>query len=423
MDVRTPIPKDEAARLAALRTYNVLDTPPEAEFDELCRLAAQICDAPLAAITLVDGTRQWYKARIGLPVAHTPRTQDGFCANVVLGRELMQIPDVTLDSRFANAPAVRTLGVRFYAGAPLVNRENLVLGTLCVLDRKPRALKPEQLEALRVLARQVMSQLELRRLVMVGDFRERLVSIVAHDLRQPLQQVLLAMKQQRQGSLGGMGAVTLGDEEQRCLSQIAISAERLVRMVRDALDFAQTRLGNGLRVEPRPARLERVCRALVQEFGLSYPNRSIELELSGDASGEWDEDRVSQAVSNLLANALRYGAQDRPVKLSCVGTERAVTLEVWNDGPPIPSEMLPRLFSPWCRSPEAGSETEAAADEGAPSSPITGLGLGLFVVKEVATASGGTVEVHSRPGRGTTFRMILPRRTPVHGMFGSRLRH
>ncbi len=412
MNVTVPTPKDEAARLDALRTYNVLDTPPEPEFDELCRLAAQICECPIAAVTLVDGSRQWYKARIGLPVPHTPRTSDGFCANAVLGRELMQIPDVALDPRFAKAPAVQLLGVRFYAGAPLVNRENLVLGTLCVLDREARALKPEQLEALRVLAKQVMSQLELRRLAMVGDFRERLVSIVAHDLRQPLQQVLLAARSARGGSAGPL---SLGAEEQRSLSQIAVSAERLVRMVRDALDFAQTRLGNGLRLEPRPAKLHLVCRALVQEFALSYPNRSIELELSGDASGEWDEDRVSQALSNLLANALRYGAPDRPIRLSCSGTDRAVTLSVWNDGPPIPAAMLPRLFAPWCRAP--------GAEEGHPAAPITGLGLGLFVVKQVATASGGTVEVESTEDRGTTFRMVLPRRNGVHGLFASLLKH
>lgn len=410
MDVGFPIPKDEVARLDALRTYNVLDTPPEPEFDELCRLAAQLCDCPIAAITLVDGTRQWYKARIGLPVPHTPRTADGFCANAVVGRELMQVPDVLLDPRFANASSVTSLGVRFYAGAPLVNREDMVLGTLCVLDRKPRTLTPAQLDGLRILSRQVMAQLELRRIALVGELRERLVSIVAHDLRQPLQQALLAAKQGQ----GTLGAGTAADE-QRCLSQIAISADRLIRIVRDALDFAQTRLGHGLPLKPRPVRLHMICRQLVQEFALSYPNRVIELELSGDATGEWDEDRLSQAVSNLLANALRYGAKDQPVRLSCLSTERVVTLSVWNAGPPIPPEVLPRLFVPYCRTPESQQEADA---------PISALGLGLFIVREVATASGGRVEVESSPEQGTSFRMVLPRRmTMTPGLFASLLKH
>jgi sigma-B regulation protein RsbU (phosphoserine phosphatase) len=407
VDVSFPVPKDELARLDALRTYNVLDTPPEREFDELVRLAAQVCDCPLAAITLVDETRQWFKARIGLEADHTPRTADGLCTNAIMSRELVQIPDTVLNPTFDNAWSTRGLGVRFYAGAPLVNREDLVLGTLCVLDRRPRVLRPEQLESLGVIARQVMAQLELRRLALVGEFRERLVSILSHDLRQPVQKILLAARQ-------GLGPLVAGAPEHRALTQIAISAERLTRMVRDVLDFTQTRLGNGLAVKPRTARLHMVCRQLVQEFALSYPGRPIELELAGDATGEWDEDRLTQALSNLLANALRYGAKDQPVRLSCVGTEQVVTLAVWNGGPPIAPDVLPRLFAPFCRT---SSTPEADA-------PLAGLGLGLFIVREVAIASGGKVEARSTAEGGTTFRLILPRRLAQHaGVVRSLLRH
>ncbi len=402
-----PVPKDEAARLEALRSYSVLDTPPEPEFDELVRLASQVCQCPIAAITLVDDRRQWYKARLGIGAPHTPRTADGFCANAILGREVMQIPDVRKDARFTDAASVQELGVGFYAGAPLINREDMVLGTLCVLDRQAKTLTPEQLDSLRVLAKQVMAQLELRRLAMVGEFRERLISILSHDLRQPLQQILLASKQ-------GLGTVAQADSETRYLTQIAISAERLTRMVRDVLDFTQTRLGNGLPLKPAEARLHVLCRRVVQEFALSYPNRSIELELTGDATGHWDEDRLAQAVCNLLANALRYGSKDQPVKLRCVGTEKTVTISVWNSGPAIPTEVLPKLFAPFCRMPES-PEQDAV---------LSGLGLGLFIVREIATASGGTVEVHSSPESGTCFRMVLPRRLPMHpGVVRSLLKH
>lgn len=404
--IEFPVPRDEAARLDALRTYNVLDTGQEPEFDELVRLASRVCECPAAAITLVDDQRQWYKARLGLDLPQTPRSADGLCANAIFGREVMVVGDLATDPRFADSPSCQALGFRFYAGAPLVNREDMVLGTLCVLDHKPKALAPDQIESLRVLARQVMAQLELRRLAQMGEFRERLVSILSHDLRQPLQQVLTTARQK-------LGA-NPNPQDQMCLTQIAISAERLTRMVRDVLDFTQTRLGNGLPVAPRLMNLHGVCRRVVQEFSLSYPNREIQLELSGEPTGMWDEDRIAQAVSNLLANALRYGSPAKPVTISCSSDDDVATLRVSNDGALIPAEDVPRLFAPYPRMAENGSGENA----------VSGMGLGLYIVKEIATASGGTVDAISNSDHGTSFRMRLPRRMPLQGdRMRSLLRH
>lgn len=398
LEVYFPVPKDEAARLDALRTYNVLDTPPEPEFDELVRLAAQVCGCPLAAITLVDRERVWYKARIGLPEPSGPRSYQSFCSNAVLGRELLQITDTHVDPRFVDSPSTLQLGVRFYAGIPLVNREDMVLGTLCVLDRTPRALTAEQVDALRILSRQVMAQMELRRLAAVGEFRERLISILSHDMRQPLQQILLAARQ------GLLGPVVPGTNEQRYLTQISITAERMTRMMRDVLDFTQTRLGNGLAVNTRTINVHSVCRRVVQEFALSYPGREIQLELSGDGIGVWDENRIAQAISNLLANAIRYGDVRQPVRLTCAAEEQVVTISIWNAGEPISDDVLQRLFAPFCRTPaRPEGETNGA-----------GLGLGLFIVREIATACGGTVEASSSYDQGTNFRLRLPRRLPLH---------
>ncbi|MBX5481892.1 MAG: GAF domain-containing sensor histidine kinase [Myxococcaceae bacterium] len=393
MEAGYPVPADEAARLDALRSYNVLDTPPEPEFDELVRLAAKLCNCPVAAITLIDEKRQWYKARFGLEASWTPRAADGLCSNAILNHEPMQVGDIELDPRFCDSDTFRQLGLRFYAGVPLVNRENLVLGTLCVLDHRPRLLPPEEIDGLKVIARQVLAQLELRRLAAVGEFRERLVSILSHDLWAPLQHVLMAARQ-------GMG-LGPGGLDPRYLSQIAISAERLTRMVRDVLDFTQTRLGNGLPVQTRPAHLHQICRRIVQEFSLSYPNREIQLELSGEGTGIWDEDRLGQAVTNLLANALRYGAPDRPIRLTSQTEGQFATVTVFNEGDPIPEQMRARLFAPFPRAAEAGREL------------ASGLGLGLFIVKEIATSFGGTVEVSSTSDRGTTFRLRVPRGLPL----------
>lgn len=157
------LPADEATRLEALRRYDVLDTEPEQEFDDLTLLASHICGTPQALISLVDAERQWFKSRIGENLTETPRDV-AFCAHAILGPDLLVVPDAKADDRFADNPLVtREPGVRFYAGAPLINPEGHALGTLCVTDCVPRDLTPEQTSALRALARQVVAQLELRR--------------------------------------------------------------------------------------------------------------------------------------------------------------------------------------------------------------------------------------------------------------------
>jgi GAF domain-containing protein len=157
------IPQNEARRLKVLWQYEVLDTVPEEIFDDLSELAGAICDAPISLISLVDEARQWFKARTGISAQETSR-DISFCAHAILQPGLFIVPDATADDRFKDNPLVTgEPNVRFYAGAPLITPDGYALGTLCVLDGKPRELRPEQLKALRLLARIVVSQLELRR--------------------------------------------------------------------------------------------------------------------------------------------------------------------------------------------------------------------------------------------------------------------
>lgn len=162
--MRAPIPPDEAQRLEALRHYDVLDSLPEPAFDELALLAARICGTPIALITFVDETRQWFKSRVGIGLTETPR-ELAFCAHVILGEDrVLEVHDAAADARFADNPLVTSEPhFRFYAGAPLIARDGHALGTLCVIDRTPRRLSDDQTTALRVLSRQVVAQLELRR--------------------------------------------------------------------------------------------------------------------------------------------------------------------------------------------------------------------------------------------------------------------
>jgi GAF domain-containing protein len=155
----------EADRLAALAAYHVLDTPPEPAFDRSAQLAADICDAPMALVSLIDERRQWFKARVGINVPETPR-ELAFCAHAILQSDPLVVPDATRDPRFAdNALVTGPTHLRFYAGAPLVTPAGHRLGTLCVLGTEawPNGLTSRQLRALIALASQVVSELELRR--------------------------------------------------------------------------------------------------------------------------------------------------------------------------------------------------------------------------------------------------------------------
>jgi EAL domain-containing protein (putative c-di-GMP-specific phosphodiesterase class I) len=153
----------ESARLLALKSYDILDTPAEEVFDEFARLAASIVGTPIALVSLVDGNRQWFKAKVGLTISETPRDV-AFCAHAIANMDVFVIPDAIKDERFARNPLV-TDGpkIRFYAGAPLITSEGQALGTLCVIDYVPRELSSEQQDALQALSHHVMAQLDLRR--------------------------------------------------------------------------------------------------------------------------------------------------------------------------------------------------------------------------------------------------------------------
>jgi diguanylate cyclase (GGDEF)-like protein len=165
--MRAELPKDEAERLEALRRYAILDTGAEQAYDDLTRLAAHIAGTPIALISLVDEDRQWFKSKVGLEATETPRDV-AFCAHAILKPdETLVVPDATRDQRFSDNPAVTgDLGIRFYAGTPLLTPDRQPLGTLCVVDHQPRQMEPERVAALEILSRQVVAQLELHRVAL-----------------------------------------------------------------------------------------------------------------------------------------------------------------------------------------------------------------------------------------------------------------
>ncbi len=183
----------EKVRLQALYAYNVLDTPSEEVFDECARLAASIVGTPTALVSLVDGNRQWFKAKVGLTAEETPR-DIAFCAHAIKGIEVFVVPDATLDDRFAANPLVTAEPkIRFYAGAPLITSTGQALGTVCVIDYVPRELSVEQRQSLKILSRHVMAQLDLRRqlLEFTGASKQRATQLAALRTAVDLQQFVL----------------------------------------------------------------------------------------------------------------------------------------------------------------------------------------------------------------------------------------
>jgi diguanylate cyclase (GGDEF)-like protein len=194
----------ESARLAALRSYCVLDTGHETRFDDLTSLATTTCEAPVSLISLVDTNRLFFKSARGLDAREVPYP-DFFCGHAIRQRELFEVPDALLDPRFAGHPlVVDSPRVRFYAGVPLVTPQDHGLGTLCVIDFVPRKLQSGQAEILRILARQVMSQLELN----LQAMRDPLTNLYN---RRPLEETLRReiLRARRTGSVVGVMAIDI----------------------------------------------------------------------------------------------------------------------------------------------------------------------------------------------------------------------
>ncbi len=222
-------------------------------------------------------------------------------------------------------------------------------------------------------------------------FREQFLGILGHDLRNPLQ------------AISGNAALLLrygglSEPQRKAINRISISADRMARMIGDILDFTRTRLGGGYSLQRSWVNVHDVLQQIVEELEVAQPQRRFELSVSGTGWGDWDADRIAQATSNLVGNAVQYSPQDSAVRVVARDEGDGVRVEVHNLGTPIPAERLPYIFDPFVRG-----------GEGARMGSRTGLGLGLYITHEIVKAHGGTVQVRSTEAEGTCFWLNLPR--------------
>jgi signal transduction histidine kinase len=226
------------------------------------------------------------------------------------------------------------------------------------------------------------------------EFQERVVSIVGHDLRSPLSAITSSAAMLLKGG-------NLGERESKAVARIARSSDRMARMIRDLLDYARTRGDARLPVARQPLNLRHLCRHIIEDMEAAHPTRQVRLRAEAcDCHGEWDPDRVAQLLTNLVTNALVYSPEGTPVDVALTDDGDAVVLEVHNEGNPIPEHIRETLFNPFTRG-EMNDERASG-----------GLGLGLYIVQQIARAHGGRVSVRSDRSGGTTFTVRLPRHEP-----------
>src|SRR4051794_38466646 len=398
--MQAALPDNEIDRLAALYSLDILDSRPEQDFDDIVGLASNVCDVPMSLVSLVDADRQWFKARIGTDLTEAPRDLS-FCTHALIGKDLLVVPDATQDSRFRDNPAVTTDGgVRFYAGAPLITTDGFALGSLCVVDSEPRRLGVEQLQALRALARQVTSQLELRRYAValanttarlqeLERHKDELAALVGGELKAPLR--LMAEYLESLGRTGHHDAEMADLVGRACAAHVRGMSDLVGHLNtmadagtgRDSLHMREidlTRLTQRAVEAVRPIAATKQIWIMNQAGGPSLPIIA-------------DPIRLEQVLMHLLFAAVKYTPSGGRVR---VGTEIESGPTVRLDDMDLPNGTRPDLFP--------------HLYYGAIANPadVPGPDRGLAVAKKVLDAHHATVALSDRPGDGTSLHVVFP---------------
>lgn len=407
----SPAPVDPDAtrrdekRLAAVISTGLLDSPPEEGFDRLTKLAARLIGVPVTFITLVDQHRDYYKSAFGLEgKLNTRRELEGrtFCHYAITSPVPLLIEDTLENDVFAAVPTVQSLGVRAYAGIPLVTDDGHAIGSFCAIDFVPRKWFPLDVDILIELAASAAREIKLRAAVAEAQkqarlaqeasrSREEVLAIVAHDLRTPLNFVKMGMQL--------VGEAPDAKENADLLERMHGAVDLMGLLIADLLEVAKIEAG-AMRMDPQPIAVETLVDDALAMVTPLARRRDITLRSTmapGLPPVVADYERILRVFSNLVVNALKFSRAGTEV---CVTAEQAgdfVRFSVIDHGSGIPPDQLSRIFDRFWQLNSADAR---------------GVGLGLAIVKSIVTAHGGTIGVTSTLGAGSDFHFDLPMAHP-----------
>jgi len=397
--IKPNIPDNEKDRLKELNSYQILDTFPEEEYDDITRIASEICQTPVSLISLVDENRQWFKSHHGTDSTETPR-EVAFCAHAINNTdEVLLVKDSRIDERFHDNPLVTGEPyVVFYAGVPLVSPNGLALGTLCVTDNQPRQLNEQQIRALKSLANQVVKLFELRKgqqllenanKTLEAKYREleKFALIAAHDIKSPLYNISIVINFLIQKH-GGQ----LDDAAKKLLITLEKSADQLSRLVDGILSYSRSEKVLSRNIE----QIEFV--GFIKEVTtLMMPGTNCELKFPENESYiSVNKIALEQIFINLISNAIKYCDKERTaIEIGFKEMEKEYEFSVKDNGPGIKPEYQERIFNLF-------EVLQSSDKEG-----NRGSGVGLATVKKLIEGQGGKIWIESTEGNGTCFYFTL----------------
>ncbi len=383
-------------RLAALRCAGLLDTPAEASFDRLTRLASQIIGAPASFMTLIDEHRDFYKSMsgVGEPLSIARQwTGPTFCQLVLTHGETLVLDDVSAHEGYRDLPTVRSLGLRAYAGVPLITSAGHCLGSFCAVDFVPRVWRDTDIALLTEMAASAVREIDLRQALAEASAASRAKSVflsnMSHEIRTPMNAIMgftqLMAIDSRDPLLSGR------------LNMVESAANHLLQVLNDVLDLSKIEAGK-MTLSCGEFALDELLRSSLDMVRPRAQEKGLRLGLDAEGLPErlvGDVTRLRQALLNLLSNAVKFTAQGE-VCLRAQATPQGtqawlVRFEVRDTGEGIPPEAMARLF-------ERFEQVDASV-----SRRHGGTGLGLALTRQLAELMGGQVGAHSQPGAGSTF--------------------
>jgi signal transduction histidine kinase len=385
----------EKERLKDLESYAILDTLSESDYDDITAIASEICGTKISLISLVDDKRQWFKSHHGIDILETPK-EYSFCAHAINDPlNLLVIPDARTDERFHDNPLVTgESGVVFYAGVPLISDNGLPLGTLCVIDQKPKLLSQSQMHSLRALGRQVMYMLNLRKtklnlektLVELEEKNlelERFAYVAAHDLKSPLSGIV-GLSQ----LLSENYSDQVDNDGKEIIHLISKSSDKLRSLVDGLLEYSRSE--KVLKEHKTVVNLN----SLMDDFrGLFVYEKNLSLNLKSSITDVViNRAALEQVLINLITNSIKYNDKENvEVEIGGSASTTHYKFYVQDNGPGIALENQENIFDIF----KVLSNEDRFG--------MKGNGIGLATVKKVIENSGGSIKVTSEPTKGAKF--------------------